>query len=370
MSQNALVFKIGLNLIPGIGPVNARKLVDYFGSPEGVFKASKKNLLGIPQVQRNLHELIHQDGLLKRAEQEIEFTRKYQIRTYFYLDDDYPQRLKHCEDAPVMLFQKGTCDLDGSRIISIVGTRRATQRGRDACEQLIGDLSSHHPGTIIVSGLAHGIDVASHKSALAHNLPTVAVLGHGFNTIYPAIHRNIAKEIIQTGALLTEFLHDEKPEKGHFVQRNRIIAGLADATIVVESGIKGGALITADLANSYNRDVFAFPGRPGDTWSKGCNRLIASNKAALIENIQDLEYIMGWESDKKTTGAIQQELFQSLNPDEQDMVGMLKNEGELTIDQLSVKSGRPVSQVSAMLLNLEFKGVVKSMPGKVYRYLS
>ena len=370
MNKNSLLYKIALNLIPGIGPMNARKLIEFIGSPEEVFRASKKSLMAIPMITGRIYDTIHQDGIIEKAEQEIEFLERYQVQAFFYLDDDYPARLKHCEDAPVILFQKGKCNLDAPRIISIVGTRRATQRGRDSCEQLVSDLASRHPGTLIVSGLAHGIDSASHKSALAHDLPTAAVLGHGLNTMYPAAHRNLAKEIMNNGALLTEFLHDEKPEKGHFVQRNRIIAGLADATVIVESGIRGGALITADLANSYHRDVFAFPGRPGDAWSKGCNRLIASNKAALIEDIMDLEYIMGWDSTIQPPEAIQKELFQTLDPEEQEIVNLLENQGELTIDQISVKTRRPVSQVSARLLNLEFKGLVKSMPGQVYRCLS
>ena len=370
MIPDALVYKIALTLIPGIGPINARKLVNHFGGPEEIFRLSGEKFKNALQVPRKLFETIHRGDIIQKAENEIGFLEKYRIRSYFYLDDDYPERLKQCEDAPVMLFQKGNCDLNVPRIISIVGTRRATQRGWDICDQLIQEIGERHPGTIIVSGLAHGIDVASHKCALKHELPTVAVLGHGLGTMYPAAHRPIAREIANKGALLTEFIHDEKPEKGHFVQRNRIIAGLADATIVVESGSRGGALITADLANSYNRDVFAFPGRSTDAWSKGCNRLIASNKAALIENVLDLEYIMGWETKKKAPDALQKKLFQTLSTHELEIISILKEEETSTIDRLSQKLRKPVSQVSAMLLNMEFKGVVKSMPGQMYRIIS
>ncbi len=367
MNPDNLIYKIGIALLPGIGPINAKKLVVATGHAEAVFKENKNVLLKIPGINKSMLRKIKPAEILKQAEKEAEFIQKFNIHASYFFDPEYPDRLKQCEDAPILLFQKGDCNLNNQQIISLVGTRKATQRGREICEILIEDLGRHHPEVIIVSGLAHGIDGASHKSALKNNLQTVAVLGHGFKTIYPAAHRDLAREIARNGALITEFLHNDLPEKGNFVKRNRIIAGLADATIVVESGVRGGALITADLANSYNRDVFAFPGRITDVWSKGCNRLIATNKAALIESIQDLEYIMGWK--RNDSKVIQKELFDVLDGDEQKIAGLLETDGELTIDQLSQKLSFSISQTSALLLNLEFKGLVKSLPGKIYRII-
>lgn len=367
MDKNDLKYKIGISLIPGIGPVNAKKLVAYTGSIEGVFSESGKNLKKIPGIGSQLAKNITNKSILSKAEEEVEFINEYKIQTYFYLDKNYPERLKHCEDAPVMLFQKGKCNLNKQKVVSIVGTRNATQYGKNFCDDFISALQKNHPETVIVSGLAYGIDVTAHKSALRHKMETVAILAHGFKTLYPSAHRPIAKKIVNQGALITEFLSKDLPEKNNFVKRNRIIAGLADATIVVESGPKGGALITADIANSYNRDVLAVPGRTTDKWSKGCNQLIISNKAALLENVSDLEYMLGWEVNKNEPASIQKELFAELNKEEQSIVHILKENGDLTIDQISIKIQFPVSKVSSLLLGLEFKGIVKSLPGRLYK---
>ena len=367
MDNTDLKYKIGISLIPGIGPVTAKKLIAYTGGIEGVFSESTKNLKKIPGIGNHLAKNISNKSILSRAEEEIAFIEEYKLRTYFYLDKQYPERLKHCEDAPVMLFQKGECDLNQPKILSIVGTRNATAYGKDFCDEFIKALQQNHPESVVVSGLAYGIDVAAHKAALRNKLETVAVLAHGFKTMYPATHRTIAKKIIKQGALITEFLSTDTPEKNNFVKRNRIIAGLSDATIVVESGPKGGALITADIANSYNRDVFAVPGRATDKWSKGCNQLIISNKAALIQSVSDLEYMLGWEVRKNKPLHIQKDLFAGLNEDEKLILDPLKENGELTIDQISLKVQAPVSKVSSVLLGLEFKGIVKSLPGRVYK---
>jgi DNA processing protein len=230
----------------------------------------------------------------------------------------------------------------------------------------VENLAASYPEILIVSGLAYGIDVCAHKAALKNNLETVGILGHGLSVLYPSAHREVARQMVEKGALITEFRHDEKPESPNFVKRNRIIAGLADATLVIESGEQGGALITADIANSYNRDVFAFPGRINDKYSTGCNRLIKTNRAALIENLSDVEYLMGWQKSDKTPEAYQKDLFVELNQEETTLVDLFRKENHLTIDQLALHSNMPVSRASAILLNLEFKGLVKCLPGKVY----
>ncbi len=364
MELKALKYKIAISLIPGIGHVYAKKLISYTGSPEAVFKESRKNLLLIPDIGKTLPGKIADKTILEKAEKEVEFISKFKLKAHFYLDSDYPERLRHCHDAPIMLFQKGDTEFNIQKVINIVGTRRATQRGRDLCNRFVSDLSERHPEILIVSGLAYGIDITAHKAALNNGLKTVAVLAHGLSTIYPAAHRDIARKIILQGSLVTEFLSYELPEKPNFVKRNRIIAGLADATIIVESGKKGGALITADLANSYNRDVFAFPGRVNDTWSKGCNRLILTNRAALIEDVSNFEYLMGWTPQEHKP--VQKELFVKLEEEEEKLVSILKKHEHLTLDKISLLAGMPVSSVSSTLLSLEFKGMVKSLPGKVY----
>ena len=366
MSEDSLIFKIGISLIPGVGSITAKKLIENIGSLEGVFREKEKNLQKITGIGSLLAKNIANQNVLERAESEVRFLKKNRVRTYFYLDPDYPDRLKQCPDAPVIFYFLGNIDPDQSKILSIVGTRSATQRGKELCQQLIDDLAERNHNPLIVSGLAYGIDICAHKSALKRGLNTVAVLGHGLSTIYPSMHKSVARDITKQGGLLTDFLSDDKPERNNFVKRNRIIAGLSDATIVVESGLTGGALITADMASSYNRDVFAFPGRMSDPYSAGCNRFIKTNKAALIEGVQDLEYIMGWEPELKHKYPVQKELFRELSPEEVSVMTLLKKHNQLTIDQICTRSEMPVSKISPILLDLEFSGLVRSLPGKVY----
>lgn len=370
MESKKLIYKIAISLIPGVGTVTAKKLIAYAGSIEAVFNQPASKLEKIPGVGAQLAKKVTTPGLIEKAEKEYEFIQKENIKALYYLDEDYPERLKHCPDAPIILFVKGNIDLNCEKIISIVGTRKATERGKDLCTKLVSDLAERKHNPIIVSGLAYGIDVCSHKAALANNLLTAAVLGHGLNTLYPASHKHVADEILEKGALISDFMSYEWAEKTNFVKRNRIIAGLADATIVVESAPKGGALITADLANSYNRDVFAFPGRVNDNYSQGCNRLIKTNKAALIESVKDLEYILGWDPPGKIKKAIQKQLFRELSGEELKLVDILKKDGDLPIDSICLKAEFPVSKASPILLNLELSGVVKSLPGKVYTLVS
>lgn len=361
-----LRFKIALGLIPRIGDISARKLVSHLGSVEAVFSESYRNLVKIPGIGSGMAKYIADKSYLDDADREAEFVRKNNVKTFFYLDNDYPYRLKQCEDSPVVFFFKGECDLNCRKILSVVGTRSATPRGREICEKIISGLAGGHPELIIVSGLAYGIDITSHKAALSNNLRTIAVLGHGLKTIYPALHWPTANAISENGGLLTDFASDTLPERNNFLRRNRIIAGLSDATLVIESGIRGGALLTADMANSYNRDVFAVPGRPDDQWSAGCNNLIKTNKAALVESADDLEYFLDWKP-QKLKQPIQQSLFSGLNDTEQKIFGILKAEGEMTIDALCRTAEIPVNKLSSILLQMELMGIVKCLPGNVYK---
>jgi DNA processing protein len=366
MSEVSLKHKIALGLIPRIGDINARKLVSYFGSVEAVFQESYNNLIRIPGIGSGLAKYISDHSYLEVAEKEAEYVTKNNIRTFFYLDNDYPFRLRQCDDSPVVFFFKGICDLDVAKILGVVGTRSATIRGKEMCDKIIGGLAVGHPGLIIVSGLAYGIDVAAHKAALSNNLLTIGVLGHGLKTMYPAIHKSTADQILKKGGLLTDFMSDTLPERNNFLKRNRIIAGLSDAVLVVESGIKGGALITADIAASYNRDVFAVPGRPDDQWSAGCNSLIKTNKAALVECSDDIEYFLGWKSEKSVQ-AVQRSLFSELEDTEKLIFELLSKENELNIDAISRSLDFPVHKLSSILLQMEFKGLVKFYPGNIYR---
>jgi DNA processing protein len=366
MSDVQLKHKIALGLIPRIGDINARKLVSHFGNVEAIFHEPYRNLIRIPGIGSEIAKYISDRSYLDTAEKEAEYVTRNNIRTYFYLDGDYPFRLRQCDDSPVVFFFKGNCNLDSSKIISIVGTRNATQRGRELCEKIIGGLASGHPELVIASGLAYGIDICSHKAALANNLQTIGVLAHGFKTIYPAIHASTAKSMITKGGLITDFLSDALPERNNFLKRNRIIAGLSDATLVVESGLKGGALVTADIANSYNRDVFAVPGRPDDQWSAGCNSLIRSNKAFLAESSDDIEYFLNWKPEKSKP-AIQRTLFSDLDNTEKTIFELLSKQGEQTIDTICRSLDIPVYKLSALLLQMEFKGLLKCSPGNLYR---
>ena len=361
-----LKYKIGLSLLPGVGSINAKKLIAYTGSVDAVFLEKKHVLEKIPGIGSVIAKKISTASVLEMAESEIEKIEKNNIVPLFYLDENYPGRLTHLSDAPIVLYVKGEFVFNAEKSISIVGTRKATQYGLQKCEELVEQLAERGHNPLVVSGLAMGIDVCAHKAAIKNKLKTVGVLGHGLGMVYPSGHKNIAASIMQQGGLVSEFLYSEEPEPSHFVKRNRIIAGLSDVTIVVESGTRGGALITADLAASYHRDVFAIPGRVGDTCSAGCNKLIKTNKAALLENVNDLEYLMGWEKDDRKK-VIQRELFTAFSDGEKKIYDIVRQNGDINIDIISAYAEMPVSKVSTILLSLEFSGSVKCLPGKVYR---
>ncbi|MBP1675977.1 MAG: protecting protein DprA [Bacteroidetes bacterium] len=370
MITENLRYRIAITLIKGIGNNLAKNLIAYLGSEQAVFSEKEQTLAKIPGIGSVLsHEIVSQD-VLKRADDEIEFILKNKIEPLYYTDRDYPFRLKECNDSPIMIYTRGNCNLNAGKFIAIVGTRNATETGRENCRKLIADLSVMQPNAVIVSGLAYGVDICAHKVALDYGMPTIGVVGHGLDRIYPAIHRPIAAKMLANGLLLTEYLSCTNPDRPNFLQRNRIIAGLCDATVVIESASKGGALVTAEQANDYNRDVFAFPGRVNDEWSAGCNSLIKSNKAALIESAEDLVKFMSWENAAlaKTNNFVQTSLFVDLTDEEQLVVTALRANPEgLQLNELALKTENPVSKISSLLLEMEFKGVVKCLPGNLYR---
>lgn len=361
----ALLHQLALSCIPGIGSVLARNLLSYCGEAEEVFKAKAKNLAHIPGIGPKTLEFLKEHSALKRAEQELKFIEKSRIKALFLTDDDYPKRLKNCPDAPVILYFKGNADLNAGKIISIVGTRNATDYGKEICKTLVEDLKLHQP--LIISGLAYGIDGAAHKEALKNDIKNVAVLAHGLDRIYPAQHRAIAEKILDCGGLITEFMSGTIPDRENFPKRNRIIAGLADLTIVVEANIKGGALITAELANSYNRDVFAYPGRINDEFSQGCNFLIKTNRANLMTRVADLEYLMGWTRDQVSPLKPQLSLPINLTNDEQIIADILYAKGSLGVDELAILTGFQQSKLVMIILGMEMQGSIISLPGKVYK---
>jgi len=367
MSDDQLLYQIGLTLIPGVGDILGRKLVLICGSAEAVFREPRRYLKKMPRIGDLLAQAVASKEILLRAEKELIFVDKYKISTRYFQDKDYPQRLKHCYDSPVILFYKGTADLNAQRIIGIVGTRNATEYGKRVTRELIAGLL--HQQVLIVSGLAYGIDSCAHRVSIDMGLNTIGVLGHGLDTVYPWLNRTLAEKMLLQGGLLTEFLSGTKPDRMNFPKRNRIIAGLCDALVVVEAGRKGGALITADIANSYNRDVFAIPGRICDPFSEGANYLIRTNRASLVQKAEDIEYLMGWKEATDGHKIVQRRIFLEMTAEEEKIVGFLQGLKQSGIDEICIQTGLTMSKVSSSLLNLEFEGIVKCMPGKVYTLL-
>ncbi len=313
------------------------------------------------------------DEPLRRAETEMEFMEKHFIRAITMADDDYPQRLRECQDAPLVLYYRGSSDLNRARIVSVVGTRKCSVYGKDLIQRLMREMRELCPDVLIVSGLAYGVDINAHREALHNGYDTIGVLAHGLDQLYPSRHRETAKEMLSHGGLLTEYMSQTNADKVNFVRRNRIVAGMADATVVVESAAKGGSLITADIARNYGRDVFAFPGQVGAEYSAGCNNLIRDNIAALITSAEDLVNAMGWQDDNRLQQAkaagIERTLFPDLSPEEQTVVDLLQKTNDLQINIIAVKTGMPISIVTALLFQLEMKGVVKPLAGGMYHLI-
>jgi DNA processing protein len=364
MEQNHLSL-LALHFIPGLGDHLIRQLVSYCGSPEKVFKIPKGKLLKIPGIGAVTAEAIRLGKPFALAEKELRRTEKENVELLFFTDEKYPSRLRQVNDSPTMLYAKGNMDLENPKAVAIVGTRQSTAYGKECVENLVRDLVAHE--ALIVSGLAYGIDIHAHKQALKYKLPTVGVMGSGMDVIYPGAHREVAAKMMENGGLLTEHPFGTQPDAHNFPARNRIVAGLSDAIIIVEAAEKGGALITADIANSYNKDVFAFPGNIKQSHSAGCNNLIKSNRAHLITSIRDLQYIMNWDVGVKPRKQ-ESVALDGYSPEEQQIIRtLLDNNKQLMIDEISWKTNFPVSTIASLLLALEFKGVVASLPGKMYK---
>ena len=365
--NSELIYQLALTEVPNIGCVHAKILAQEFGSAEKIFKAKQQLLERIEGIGEIRARSIKTFTNFSNAEDEIKFIEKYKIIPLFITDKNYPQRLLNCYDSPTLLFYKGNADLNASKIIAIIGTRNHTEYGKQQTEKLIKELSSQN--ILVVSGMAFGIDAIAHKASLKNDLATVAVLGHGLDQIYPPEHSNLAKDMLKHGGgLLTEFGSNTKPDKHNFPTRNRIVAGMSDATLVIETGEKGGSMITAELANGYNRDVFALPGRVTDNKSAGCNFLIHNNKAMLLTDAEELIEVMGWEEKSQKSGVrSQKELFIELSKDEKVIVDLLNEKETVHIDELNIKSGLSSSAAAVAILNLELQNVVISLPGKLYR---
>lgn len=366
--KNDLLYQLALIRVPHIGPIHAKLLLEHFGTASAIFKARTSQLEKIPGMGTVRAAAIRGFSAFAEAEEEIDFIEKYKIRPLCFADADYPQRLLQCCDAPSLLFYRGNADLNAPRIVAIIGTRNHSAYGQQVTEALIRELAGQD--VVIVSGLAYGIDALAHRAALKYGLPTVGVLAHGLDIIYPSQHGQLARDMIKAGGgLLTEFTSRTNPDKHNFPARNRIVAGMSDATIVIETGMKGGSMITAELANGYHRDVFAYPGRATDDKSDGCNYLIRSNKAMLLTNAQQLLEVMGWESCRPA--AVQQPpLFAALTAEEQKLADLFPQNDALHIDELNIRSGLSSPTIAAAILSMELQGVIQSLPGKRYRLLS
>ncbi|MGB1205649.1 MAG: DNA-processing protein DprA [Chitinophagales bacterium] len=369
MDKQQLKYRIALTLLSGVGPVSAKSLIAYCGSCQSVFEKSLKELFKVPGIGPKLATSIMatKSEVLRRAEEECDFVVKNKIKPIFFFDKAYPHRLKSCADAPVLLYFKGNVDFNVAKVISIVGTRRATDYGKDLCDKLVKGFSKYND-ILVLSGLAYGIDYAAHRACLKYQVPTVGVLAHGLDRIYPPAHFNTAQRMMADGGTLTEFVSQSRPDRENFPQRNRIVAGMSDATIIVETAQKGGSMITAQLAHAYNRDVFAFPGQVGDKYSKGCNYLIKRHIAGLIEGVEDLATALNWNEEEAKDISTQKELFVELSEEERKLAKFLREKAKtMYIDEICRKLKWTNSTVAATLLTLEFKGLVKAMPGQMYK---
>lgn len=356
---------LALHYLPGVGDYLVRQLVSYSAGAAQVFKTPPGKLLRIPGVGRKTADAIARGQPFKAAEEALLKAGKQNVEIVLFTDRSYPKRLRGLADAPVVLFMKGQIQLDVPRVVAIVGTRNATTYGKRCVEELVACLKPHR--ALIVSGLAYGIDIMAHRQSLSAGLATVGVMGSGIDVIYPAVHTETARRMQENGGLVTEETFGAKPDAHNFPSRNRIIAGLCDALVVVEAAARGGALITAEIANSYNKDVFAFPGSVGESFSEGCNNLIKTNKAHLLTGIADLEYIMNWSAGMEGPAPEKEYQQEDFSEEEYHLLMMLKEKNRnIQLDELSWISGLPVSKAATILLSLEFKGVIQSLPGKMY----
>ena len=363
MKEEKLLAILRLQKCKAIGDILAKKLIVNVGDVAQVFKEKKTTLAKINGIGNHVLKYLFDSQNIVKAEQELAYIKKNKSQYSYFLEDTYPQNLQHCIDAPILFFKDGNIDFSNPKIISIVGTRNMSSYGRDFCNQLVAELAVYNP--IIVSGFAYGVDICAHKAALKNNLQTIAVLAHGFEHIYPKVHKKYIHQLNEKGGFLTEFWHEETPLRENFLKRNRIVAGISKATIIIESAGKGGSLVTADIANSYDRDVFALPGRASDIYSKGCNDLIKNNKAHLLTSATDIVKMLNWDLQEKPA-SIQKQLFLELSEKEQKIYDLLHLKGQLLFDALSIECSIPVFQLSAILLQMEMKGLLKPLPGKLF----
>lgn len=363
MSDQDLFYLLALMKVDGVGDIMAKKLLTHCGSAEAVFKTKTIQIAAIDGVGSILLKNLKDKSIFEKASQELEFIHSDQVNVSYFQDENYPDRLKHCIDSPVLLFTSGNIDLKNKKLISIVGTRQVTSYGIDFCKKLIEDLLPLDP--VIVSGFAYGVDIVAHQLAMENNLQTIGVLAHGLNQIYPKTHKKYISKMEENGGFITEFWSSSNPDKEKFVRRNRIVAGMTEATIVIESADKGGSLITANLANDYNREVFAVPGRVTDRYSQGCNNLIKTQKANFLTSAADLIYVLNWDLENKPK-SVQRQLFVELNPDEECIYNFLIKNGKELLDIIALECNFPIFKISGILLNMELKGLIRPLPGKMF----
>ncbi len=367
MTENDLLYTLALQHVPNIGDITAKRLISHCGSAEAVLAEKKQNLLKIDGIGSVTISDLFKTHHLREAEKEIEFIEANNIDVSYFQEDNYPEKLKHCIDSPILLFQTGQIDLEKQHIISIVGARKITTSGIAFCEGLVEQLAPYNP--IIVSGFAYGTDITAHKAAMKHNLQTVACLAHGLNQIYPKVHKKYMVDMEKNGGFFSDFWSTDQFDKQNFLKRNRIIGGLSEATIVIESAEKGGSLVTADIANSYNRDVFAVPGRTTDSQSIGCNNLIKHQKAHMLSTPLDVPYILNWELEDDKQPVIQKQLFVELDATEKIIYNYLKENDKQQLDVIAINCELPIFKVAGILLNMELKGVIRPLPGKLFEII-
>ncbi len=368
LKEEELLAILRLQKTKTVGDILAKKLIAVTGDVSQIFQEKPANLLKINGIGTRITNELFDKKTIKLAEEELEYIEKNNIATSYFLEDDYPKNLQQCIDSPILFFKDGNINLNNERIISIVGTRSMTSYGRHFCEELVQGLKDYNP--VIVSGFAYGVDICAHKEAVKKELQTIAVLAHGFDQIYPKVHKKYINQVNENGGFFTEFWHDENPLRENFLKRNRIVAGISQATIIIESADKGGSLVTADIANSYSRDVFAVPGRTTDLFSKGCNQLIKTNKAAVLTSADDIAKMLNWDLSKsKNPIQKQQQLFVELNNIEQKTYNYLLENGKQVLDVIAIDCEIPIYRLAPMLLQLEMKGVVKPLPGKLFEVI-
>lgn len=364
IAKDELIAILRLQHVPNIGDIFAKKLISHCGSPSAIFQDKRNQLLKIDGIGTQTIKHLYDTEHLEAAEAEFEYIANNNIEWTYFQDTNYPNYLKHCIDGPMLLFKKGNIELENRKIISVVGTRNITSYGMSFCEEFIADIAPLDP--IIVSGFAYGVDICIQKEAVKHGLQTIGCLAHGLNQIYPKVHAKYQADVIKNGGFLTEFWSSSSPERENFLKRNRIIAGMSEATVVIESAEKGGSLVTADIANSYNRDVFAVPGRSKDKYSLGCNNLIKQQKAHMLTSAADLIYLLDWEVEKKESPSVQKQLFVDMDVTEQAIYTYLQKDGKQLLDTIALTCNIPIFKASSTLLRMEMKGVIRPLPGKLF----